>query len=286
MCFAHLLTTARLHTVDRFDRLTDSVVMNPACQLPKFFEAQPTADSASYIHQCIGWETVDMWWAPKPSLIARRLSSRTMIRSTSRGITSRVWTSSQTLPKKRTSALGERTNRGILKANEHAELKKIIHRTRPMRPLDPAELARRFSDCFEASPTFTGKIKFFNCGSGVNGGASFAKPAAGLLRAYFPDALYIAYEDDLLQAYGNYYPDGPSTRDSEEPKTERRKLGATTHKRAKDLQVILREEESEEGSDSTEEPLAYLVPDLDDLRAAARGLNFDLNNFNIQEFHL
>jgi hypothetical protein len=24
----------------------DSVVMNPACQLPKFFEAQPTADSA------------------------------------------------------------------------------------------------------------------------------------------------------------------------------------------------------------------------------------------------
>ena len=179
-----------------------------------------------------------------------------------------------------------RENRGILKANEHAELKKIIHRTRPMRPLDPAELARRFSDCFEASPTFTGKIKFFNCGSGVNGGASFAKPAAGLLRAYFPDALYIAYEDDLLQAYGNYYPDGPSTRDSEEPKTERRKLGATTHKRAKDLQVILREEESEEGSNSTEEPLAYLVPDLDDLRAAARGLNFDLNNFNIQEFHL
>ena len=24
----------------------DSVVMNPACQSPKFFEAQPTADSA------------------------------------------------------------------------------------------------------------------------------------------------------------------------------------------------------------------------------------------------
>jgi hypothetical protein len=24
----------------------DSVVMNPACQLPKFFQAQPTADSA------------------------------------------------------------------------------------------------------------------------------------------------------------------------------------------------------------------------------------------------
>jgi hypothetical protein len=24
----------------------DSVVMNPACQLPKFFEAQPTANSA------------------------------------------------------------------------------------------------------------------------------------------------------------------------------------------------------------------------------------------------
>ena len=25
----------------------DSVVMNPACQLPKFFEAQPAADSAN-----------------------------------------------------------------------------------------------------------------------------------------------------------------------------------------------------------------------------------------------
>ena len=36
--------------------------------------------------------------------------------------------------------------------------------------LPPAALARRFEDCFEASSTFTGKIKFYNCSSGVNGG--------------------------------------------------------------------------------------------------------------------
>jgi hypothetical protein len=180
-------------------------------------------------------------------------------------------------------------NKRIQLANQHAELKKIMHRTSPMRPLDPAELTRRFCDCFEASRTFTGKIKFYNCSSGKGGGNSFAKPAAGLLRAYFPNALYIAYEDDLSQLYGNYYPDGPPTKDSEEQKPERRKLGTTTHKRAKDLQVILREEESEEDFDSTEEPPAYLVPvpdDLDALRAAAFGLNIDLNNLNFQEFHL
>jgi hypothetical protein len=176
-------------------------------------------------------------------------------------------------------------NKRIQQANEPAELKKIIHRTRPMRPLDPAELARRLSGCFEASETFNGKIKFYNCSSGVDGGEGFAKPAAGLLRACWPDALYIGYQDDLSQQYGDYHA---------EQKTERRKLGMKTRKRAKDLQVII-EKESEEDSYSSDEDSGssdedsgsaakapgYLVPDLDDLREAALGINFD-----IQEFHL
>ena len=91
-------------------------------------------------------------------------------------------------------------NRRIRKENEHAALKEIVHRTRAMRPLDPAELTRRFCDCFEASEMFTGKIKFYNCSSGKDGGDSFAKPAAGLLRACFPNALYIAYGGRLVAA--------------------------------------------------------------------------------------
>jgi hypothetical protein len=128
-----------------------------------------------------------------------------------------------------------------------------------VRQLDPAELVRRFHHCFHRSKAFTGKIKFFNCSSGVNGGISFAKPTAGLMRAFWPNATYIGYEDDLQQQYGDYHPHGSvkdtdPTGSSEEP--ERRKLGMTTGKRAKDLQIKLPPPDS-----------------LDALRLAADGLN-------------
>jgi hypothetical protein len=70
--------------------------------------------------------------------------------------------------------------------------------------LKPEDLAWRFFDCFEAPITWLGKIKFYNCSSGANGGASFAKPAADRLRAYFPLATYIGYRMDLSQGYTNY----------------------------------------------------------------------------------
>jgi hypothetical protein len=95
---------------------------------------------------------------------------------------------------------------------------------------------------------------------------------AAKLRAYFPGALYIGYQDDLSQRYGDYHA---------EQKTERRKLGMTTGERAKDLQVNLLEFEEgsdsyEEDSDSTESP-GYLVPD--DSREAVLGI--DLNNIHL-----
>jgi hypothetical protein len=101
--------------------------------------------------------------------------------------------------------------------------------------LPPGELAKRFSECFTADPGFTGKIKFYNCESGVKSGASFAKPAAGLLRANFPNALYIGYSKKVSQVYGEF-------QNVEEGTTEFRKLGLTkerksTGERAKQLQV-------------------------------------------------
>ena len=117
--------------------------------------------------------------------------------------------------------------------------------------LTPRELVRRFHHCFHRSSSFTGKIKFFNCSSGVNGGVSFAKPAADRKRAFWPKAAYIGYEDVLYQRYGDYNP--PSEFDDlrallvglegfgeiEQPRPERRKLGVNTGKRAKHLQIHL-----------------------------------------------
>jgi hypothetical protein len=97
----------------------------------------------------------------------------------------------------------------------------------------------------DMSKTFTGKIKFFNCSSGVNGGASFAKPAADLMRAFWPQAIYIGYTDDLLQEYGDY-DDGlnalraaAAALDGSVWTAPRRKLGKTTGMAAKDLQIRL-----------------------------------------------
>jgi hypothetical protein len=173
---------------------------------------------------------------------------------------------------KEMNKLNRATNKTIKEKDERAKLKKLTPLTPvtplipTMRQLDPAELVRRFHDCFHASSTFTGKIKFFNCSSGVNGGASFAKPAAGLMRALWPKATYIGYKDDLQQQYDDYYPHGsvkdndPTVKSSEE--SERRKLGMTTGKRAKDLQIKLKRD------------LPAPAPDpLDELRLAAEGLN-------------
>jgi len=127
------------------------------------------------------------------------------------------------------------------------------------RKLYPGELVRRFCHCFQPSPTFTGKIKLFNCSSGVNGGESFAKPAASLLRAFWPKATYIGYTDVLLQQYGNYsVPDSElgdkgklrallrSLGDEVPPIIERRKLGKNTGVRAKNLQIEILEEEKKQ----------------------------------------
>jgi hypothetical protein len=132
--------------------------------------------------------------------------------------------------------------------------------------LGPHQLTRRFCDCFQSSETFTGKIKFYNCQSGVDGGALFARPAATMLRASFPNALYIGYKGTLSQAYGNYALTwneiGPKVFAKRArlrrfgaavapiaavPITERRKLGLTkkgvpTGQRAKQLQVDIPEE--------------------------------------------
>lgn len=67
--------------------------------------------------------------------------------------------------------------------------------------LKPEDLAGRFSHSFEASDAFTGKIKFFNCSSGVNEGKSFAKIAADRLRAFFPKAQYIGIRTFVMQIY-------------------------------------------------------------------------------------
>jgi hypothetical protein len=121
------------------------------------------------------------------------------------------------------------------------------------RKLMPEDLARRFRDCFQASPEFTGKIKFYNCSSGYNGGASFAKPAADRLRASWPKAKYIGYTEPLSQKYGDYSPSefdslqallansglaGTETM-AEGERPERRKLGLTSRKPAKELQIHL-----------------------------------------------
>jgi hypothetical protein len=112
-----------------------------------------------------------------------------------------------------------------------------------MRSLTPKELVLRFHNCFHRSRNFTGKIKFFNCSSGVNGGASFAKPTADLMRAYWPRAEYIGYKDDLLQEYSDYIAN-PEVFDLQKqlglnPRPERRKLGKTTGMPAKDLHIKL-----------------------------------------------
>jgi hypothetical protein len=115
--------------------------------------------------------------------------------------------------------------------------------------LTPEELLRRFHHCFHRSKSFIGKIKFFNCSSGVNGGASFAKPAADKMRAFWPKARYIGYEDVLYQQYGDYSPPDDGLGDLrallvgldgfQPERSERRKLGKTTGKRAKQLQIYL-----------------------------------------------
>lgn len=117
--------------------------------------------------------------------------------------------------------------------------------------LQPEDLVLRFHECFHGSKSFTGKIKFFNCSSGVNGGVSFAKPAADRMRAFWPKAQYIGYEDVLLQQYGDYTPPDDGLGDlrallsgfegyePQRPQPERRKLGKTTGKRAKHLQIRL-----------------------------------------------
>lgn len=108
--------------------------------------------------------------------------------------------------------------------------------------LDPKKLTRRFHHCFHRSDAFKGKIKFFNCSSGVNGGESFARIAAARMRAYWPNAVYLGYADDLQQSYGDYDP--PPVEDELENLRNllakgRRKMGKTTGKRASSLQVLL-----------------------------------------------
>lgn len=110
--------------------------------------------------------------------------------------------------------------------------------------LEPKDLAARFCHCFAGEVGFTGKVKFFNCSSGVNGGASFAKKAAVMLRAHFPKATYIGYEDKLSMGYGDYNPDSEDEQlrkllRQEEPSLERRKMGTTTGERAKSLHIKL-----------------------------------------------
>jgi hypothetical protein len=132
--------------------------------------------------------------------------------------------------------------------------------------LKPEDLAWRFFDCFDAPITWLGKIKFYNCSSGRDGGASFAKPAADRLRAYLPIATYIGYKLDLSQLYTKY--SVPESELEEEkaslramllnthtsPIIERRKVGLTkvqlpgkkkaeyvsSNIRAKNLQVEIR----------------------------------------------
>jgi hypothetical protein len=107
--------------------------------------------------------------------------------------------------------------------------------------LDPKKLTRRLHHCFHRSKSFKGKIKFFNCSSGANGGASFAKLAAVRMRAFWPQAEYIGYSETLLQRYGDYTDELASLRallnDLPAP-IERRKLGASGAP-ARTLQVPL-----------------------------------------------
>lgn len=107
--------------------------------------------------------------------------------------------------------------------------------------LDPKRLTRRLHHCFHRSKSFAGKIKFFNCSSGVNGGASFAKIAADRMRAFWPKASYIGYDATLLQRYGDYTDELASLRAllaGTPAPIERRKL-APDGRRAKSLQVPL-----------------------------------------------
>jgi hypothetical protein len=118
---------------------------------------------------------------------------------------------------------------------------RLLERVRTLRPED---LARRFFDCFQAPKTWVGKVKFYNCSSGANGGASFAKPAADRLRALWPNATYIGYAEALQQEYGDYNPDDQKEQlrkmlEELPPNIERRKLGAETHTPARDLQIRL-----------------------------------------------
>jgi hypothetical protein len=106
--------------------------------------------------------------------------------------------------------------------------------------LDPKQLTRRLHHCFHRSSTFSGKIKFFNCSSGANGGASFAKIAASRMRAYWPKAMYIGYSEPLEQSYGDYTDEVVQLRalmNGSAP-IERRKLG-TNGLRARTLHVPL-----------------------------------------------
>jgi hypothetical protein len=138
-------------------------------------------------------------------------------------------------------------NKGIREENRRAreENKKAPKKPRltKMRKLTPEELVRRFHHCFNQSEEFNGKIKFFNCSSGVNGGISFAKPAADIMRALWPRATYIGYEDDLKQEYGDYIADPElfSLKQMLDPdlRPERRKLGIHTGKPASQLHITL-----------------------------------------------
>jgi hypothetical protein len=138
-------------------------------------------------------------------------------------------------------------NKGISEENRRAREENKKARKKPrlttMRKLTPQELVRRFHQCFNQSEKFTGKIKFFNCSSGVNGGISFAKPAADRMRAIWPHATYIGYADDLKQEYGDYIanPEMFSLQQMLDPdlRPERRKLGTHTGKPAGQLHIQL-----------------------------------------------
>jgi hypothetical protein len=111
--------------------------------------------------------------------------------------------------------------------------------------LDPKKLTSRLHHCFHRSTSFKGTIKFFNCSSGVNGGASFAKLAADRMRSFWPKAAYIGYAAPLAQGYGDYTVPANSELQSLQwllngtpAPVERRKLGSTGQ-RASSLHVPL-----------------------------------------------
>jgi hypothetical protein len=148
---------------------------------------------------------------------------------------------------KRENRAIKEVNKGIRKENRRAKEENKEAPKKPrlttMRKLTPEELVRRFQSCFNQSEKFTGKIKFFNCSSGVSGGISFAKPTADRMRAFWPHANYIGYEDDLKQEYGDYIanPEVFSLKQMLQPdlRPERRKLGVHTNKPASQLHIPL-----------------------------------------------